>query len=129
MKFSGYGAMPFIGIRISTPKPLGGGLWDVGYRHRDYGSGVVCFSERTLERVMVKRRPPRPELPAELHRPVIDFPGMRVRHAEDSGDSGDANVRYVLKWDTMGANHDRKPKGELPPAGMLRLYKLVRNAD
>lgn len=128
VKFSGGGAMPFIGIRISTPQRVGDGVWQVGYRHRDYGTGKVAFREKDLVPVDV---PPslrsRPELPRELRAPEIDFKGIGVHLAEDIGDAGDADVRYLLKWETLGPNHDRKRTGELPPASMLRLYKLVRD--
>jgi hypothetical protein len=89
VKFSGRGAMPFIGIRISTPRRVGGMVWMIGYRHRDYGSGTVAFDERTLDprgtgtagaQVRRDRRPPgggsrgagRPEraLCPEVGRPV-----------------------------------------------------------
>jgi len=126
VKFSGRGAMPFIGIRISTPRRIADGVWAVGYRHRDYGRGEVAFSEATLEPVAVKIPPRPPGLPAELSRPEIKFKGIRVRTTGDLGDSGDPNVRYVLKWDVLPPNYDRKRKGPLPPASMLRLYKLIR---
>ena len=128
VKFSGRGAMPFIGIRISTPKRVKDGVWAVGYRHRDYGTGMAGFSEETLGPVKVSFTPPPPELPAELRRPRIKFKGIGVRSAGDLGDSGNPNVRYMLKWDVLGPNHDRKRTGPLPPAATLRVYKLVRDA-
>jgi len=128
VKFSGRGAMPFIGIRISTPKPIKAGVWAVGYRHRDYGAGMAVFSEATLDPVKSSFAPPRPELPAELRRPRIKFERIGVRHAGDLGDSGDPNVRYILKWDVLGPNYDRKRTGPLPPDSTLSLYKLVRGA-
>ncbi len=126
VKFSGGGAMPFIGIQISTPRHVGDGVWTVGYRHRDYGRGTVAFSEETLAPVSAKIPPQPPELPSELDRPEIKFDGIGVRRAGDLGDSGDPNVRYMLKWDVLGANRDRKRTGPLPSASTLRLYKLVR---
>ncbi len=66
--------------------------------------------------------------PLELHRPEVEFDGIGVRRAEDLGESGDPNVRYILKWDVLSANHDRKRSGPLPPPAMLRVYKIVRAA-
>lgn len=126
--FSGGGAMPFIGIQISAPQLVGEGVWAVGYRHRDYGSGTVTFDEATLLPVTSKFTAPRPELPAELNTPEIKFEGIGIRREVDLGESGDPNVRYVLKWDTLPPNHDRPRSGPLPPPAMLRLYKLVRDA-
>jgi len=125
--FSGRGAMPFIGIRLSTPRKLDGEVWAVPYRHRDYGHGMVMFSEKTLQPVQAELAPPRPELPAELHAPEIDFEGIGVRHAADLGEADGRDIRYLMKWDVLPANHDRKRSGPLPPPATLRLYKLVRN--
>ncbi len=129
VKFSGGGAMPFIGIRISTPQRVGDGVWAVGYRHRDYGAGMIAFSEDTLDPVKWSFTPQPPELPAELLRPQIKFDGMGVRHAGDLGESDDPNVRYILKWDALGPNHDRRPAGPLPPDATLSVFKLVQNAN
>lgn len=127
VKFSGYGAMPFIGIRISAPSPVDGDIWAVRYRHRDYGSGMVLFEEETLHPVNVKVPKRRSELPTELNRPEILFENIGVRRAEDQGDSGDEDIRYIMKWDVLPANHDRKRTGPLPPPSTLCVYKLVRN--
>ncbi len=128
VKFTGGGAMPFIGIRIFTPKQIKAGVWTVGYRHRDYGSGTAVFSENTLAPVKVSIPPQPSEFPAELRLPKIKFEGIRVRHANDLGNSGDPKIRYILKWDALGPNHDRKRTGELPPDSKLRVYKLIRGA-
>ncbi len=129
VKFSGGGAMPFIGIGISAPQRVAEGVWAVGYRHRDYGNGTVAFSEATLNPVTSKFTLPPRELPAELERPEIKFDGIGVRRADDLGESGDPNVRYVLPWDVLPPNHDRERSGPLPPDAMLRVCKLVRNGS
>jgi hypothetical protein len=128
VRFAGRGAMPFIGIRISAPQRVGEGVWAVGYRHRDYGTGLAAFSEETLEPAKASLAPQPTELPAELDRTEIKFDGISVRHGGDTGESGDPNVRYMMKWETLEPNHDRKPAGELPPDATLSLIKLVRNA-
>ena len=129
VKFSGGGAMPFIGIGISAVQRVDEGVWAAGYRHRDYGNGTVAFSEATLDPVTSKFRLPPRELPAELERPEIKFHGIGVRRADDLGESGDPNVRDVLTWDVLPPNHDRERSGPLPPAAMLRVCKLVRNGS
>ena len=128
VKFSGYGAMPFIGIRLSSPRHVGNGVWEVGYRHRDYGRGTVAFDEATL-RPVAKFTPPPRDLPRELGKPEIKFDGIGIRHTGDLGKSGDPNVRYILMWETLPPNYDRKRSGPLPPPAMLRLCKLVRDSD
>ena len=127
VKFSGRGAMPFIGIRIHTPRRVDDRIWAVGYRHRDYGSGTVAFDETTLRPVTKRIESPPREFPPELSRTEIDFPGIRVRRSDDLGASGDPNVRYVLKWDVLPPNYDRKRSGSLPPPAMLRVIKLERD--
>jgi hypothetical protein len=99
--------------------------WGVRYRHRDYGRGMVAFSEATLEPMAAKFALPQSELPAELARPEITFKGIGARRADDLGESGDPNVRYVLKWDVLPANYDRRRSGPLPPPATLRVVKLV----
>ena len=129
VNFSGRGSMPFIGIAISTPQRVEAGVWAVGYRHRDYGTGMVAFRETTLEPVTAKFTPQPPKLPPELNRPEIQFEGIGVRTAGDLGESGDPNVRYILKWETLRPNHDRplQTSNPRPPPAMLRLFQLVRS--
>jgi hypothetical protein len=115
VKFSGFGCMPFIGIALSEPVRVNGDLWSVGYRHRDYGNGTIAFSETTLQPVALELPRRARDLPADAERSEIQFDGVGVRHANDLGDSGSPNVRYVLTWET------------LPPPSMLRINKLVRN--
>jgi len=61
--------------------------------------------------------------------PPATSAGIGVRTAGDLGESGDPNVRYILKWDSLPPNHDRKlPAGTpLPPPAMLRVFQLVRD--
>jgi hypothetical protein len=126
VEFSGGGSMPFIGIAVSPPQRLGDGGWSVRYRHRDYGSGVVTFSDATLRPEPVKATKQQPEYPAELSRPELVFDQIGVQQAGDRGDSGDPAVRYVMAWETLPANRDRQRTGPLPPAATLRVIKLVR---
>jgi hypothetical protein len=126
VEFAGRGAMPFIGIRVSAPQRIDRDVWSVSYRHRDLGSGALTFSEKTLRPVEATVPKPRTELPAELHRPQISFKSIGVRQAHDLGNSGDPDVRYIMKWDILPANHDRKRSGPLPPPATLRVYQLVR---
>lgn len=124
VEFSGGGAMPFIGIRIGDLKRIEPGVLTMTYRHRDYGSGRLFVDEKTLR---PSKRTPQilPEYPKELGSIQNDFEGMQVKQAKDIGDSGDKTVRYILKWETLGANHDRPRQPPLPEPGMLKLYKLV----
>jgi hypothetical protein len=124
--FSGRGAMPFIGISVSGLKPLRPGLYTLTYRHRVFGSGRLVVDETDLQPVAGEFAMP-PEFPAELSRPTISFPGIRVKLAGDTGEAEDADRCYVLRWETLSANHDRPRQPPLPPASVLTLVTLERD--
>ncbi len=123
--FSGGGAMPFIGIRISGLQPVEPDRWTLTYRHRDFGSGRIVLDGETLEPVEGTVTVP-PDTPSELRRPTIEFEGMGVKTAGDQGNSGEPNVKYMLRWEALPAHHDRPRQPPLPPASRLELVKLVR---
>ena len=125
--FAGRGAMPFIGIRLGGLEPCGPDLFTISYRHGHYGSGRIVLDGTTLEPVKRAVAVPR-EFPAELQQPAMDFPGIQVKLALDAGEAGDPDTRYVLRWETLGANHDRPRTPPLPPPSTLTLVKLVRRA-
>ena len=126
VSFAGRGAMPFIGIRISGLDELAPGLLTMTYRHRDYGSGRIILDEETLR--PVDRRVAVPsEFPKELSKPTIDFDGISVKLAHDIGSPDQTETKYVLRWETLGAHHDRPRQPPLPPASTLKLVKLQRD--
>ena len=126
ISFSGGGAMPFIGIRISGLQRVEPDRWTLTYRHRDLGSGRIALHEETMkpmrEPVSIPARTPR-----ELLQPLIGFDEMRVKISEDLGDSGQPGVRYILRWEALPAHHDRPREPPLPPASTLELVKLERS--
>ena len=50
---------------------------------------------------------------------------MQVRTVGDLGKCDQPGVRYILRWETLGANRDRRRKGPPPEPSMLRLVKIV----
>lgn len=126
--FSGRGAMGFIGIRISGLQRAGADAWYLTYRHRDYDSGRIVLDDKTLK-VIDRPVVPVRGLPQEISRREIDFDGVGVRTAGDLGDSGQADVRYLLKWETLPPNQDRRRSGELPPPAKLKLFKIVTGRE
>ena len=126
--FGGKGAMPFIGIRISGLEPVEPDLWTLTYRHRDHGSGRLYLREDTLEPVEGPADTASP-LPPELRQPSLEFEGMRVKLAHDSGEATEPGVQYVLRWETLPPNHDRRREPPLPPASPLELVKLVLQSE
>jgi hypothetical protein len=115
IEFSGGGSMGFIGIRISGLTEAAPGLLTMTYRHRDFGSGRLCVDEATLK-PSEQTVEMLPEFPAEMSKLERDFPGLGVQRMSDIGDSGDPNVRYVLKWETLGRNRDRKRETSVEPS-------------
>lgn len=122
--FSGRGAMGFIGIRIIGFKRVAPDLFALNFRHRDYGRGQLCFEEDALQPSDRDFVVP-PEFPETMEQVESDFPEMEIRRADDLGDSDQPQVRYLLQWETLPANHDKPRKGPLPAPSPLRLYKLT----
>jgi hypothetical protein len=50
---------------------------------------------------------------------------MVVRWQPDSGQSPDADVTYLLRWETLESNRD-EPRAVIPPPSELRLYGFRR---
>lgn len=123
--FSGRGAMPFIGIAISSLKPLAPDKYYLTYRHRDYGGGTIVVDENTLQPLSLTVSIPQ-EYPANLRKPTMDFPGLNVRLAADLGHAPSPNVRYVLRWETLDAHHDRPRQPPLPEPSTLQLIRLEK---
>jgi hypothetical protein len=123
--FSGRGAMPFIGIRLGSVRTLASDLIAIDYRHRDYGSGRILLDEATLRRVDRQVTIP-VEIPKTLTKPTLQFDGIRVKIARDLGESSETDRKYMLRWETLEAHHDRPRQPPLPPASILNLITLER---
>jgi hypothetical protein len=97
----------------------------IDYRHRDYGSGRILLDEGSLR--SVDRRVVIPvEIPKTLLTPTLQFDGIHVKLAQDLGQSPDPDRKYVLRWETLGAHHDRPRQPPLPEASILNLITLER---
>ncbi|MCK4292227.1 MAG: BNR repeat-containing protein [Planctomycetes bacterium] len=117
--FEGGGTIHFE-IRVSGVV-LEDGYLTQSYNHDKYGSGAWKLDESSLkplgeiEKVSAQ--------PKELKKLESDFPGMQLRLSRDSGESGQGEVEYVLRWETLGVNRDRR-REKVPEPSMLRVYKL-----
>ena len=129
VEFSGRGSMGFIGIRISGLSQAEDGLLTMTYRHRDYGSGRLVIDEETLRSIDKNVTIKEDQYPEALDKLQSDFKGMGIMRFKDIGDSGDENVRYILQWETLGRNRDRRRKPPLPKPSTLKLYKLRANIE
>ena len=125
VKFSGYGSMGFIGIRLGEFKKAEPGIFTITYRHKDYGFGQLVVDEKTLRQIDKKITVSK-IYPGELDRRVIRREGFGIRRAGDKGSSGEEGVRYILQWETMGRNNDRPRENVQPKSSLLKLYKLKK---
>jgi len=121
--FSGRGSMGFVGIRISDASRVNEDTLILNYSHKDHGSGHLLVDEKTLKRSR-KQGSVRPDYPLEIRQVQSDFPGMQVQRSEDIGVSPDDDVRYLIRWESLGSNRDRPRQPPLPEPDTLELYKL-----
>ncbi|MDP7288481.1 MAG: BNR repeat-containing protein [Phycisphaerae bacterium] len=122
--FHGNGSIN-VEIRVGTVIPAGDGKLHLPYRHVKYGGGMLVIDEETLKPLGGVAKRQKSSIPAAIRKRESKFKGIGVRTAGDSGASGQAGVRYILRWETLGRHRDRKPKGPLPEPSMLRLIKIV----
>jgi len=112
--------------RCTYPRFINDAEGNLLFMYRDGGSGVIVLDEETLETTS-RKVTVQPEYARELQRPTIDFKGIRVKLANDLVLPPDDTTKYVLRWETLGANHDRPRQPPLPPASELKLIRLTRN--
>lgn len=122
--FRGGGSMGFIGIRIVGFEKVGPDVFSVSYHHKDYGKGSLHFDARTLS-LLEGKAPTAAKHPSSLGILESDFPGMEIRQASDAGTCGTPGVRYLLQWESLGANHDRPRDPPLPAPSTLRLHRII----
>lgn len=98
------------------------GKYEVDYWHIKYGFGTILLNEKfdSIGKVL------KPEPFGETMKPEGEFPGLQVRTSGDMGESGEQNIRYLLKWETLERNRDRPRPEPLPNPSQLYLYKLEK---
>lgn len=110
-------------LLIDAPESWQDGELRFGYHRLDIGDGQVIADEKTLqplrEEGFVKN------YPEELDRVESDFPGMLVYKIDGSGEARDGS-RYLLRWEALSPNRDRKRQGELPPPSTLTVWQVNR---
>jgi hypothetical protein len=94
------------------------------WSHDKFGKERWRLDPDTL--VPIEKIPlPDSPLPSGMGKPVSDFPGISVKWASDSGESGENGIRYWLRWETLGPNRDRPREKPWPPASTLELVRVV----
>lgn len=123
-EFSGGGTIHFA-VSVYPVQVEADGQLTQQWRNDDIGRQHWRLDPETLRGVEQLPLPPS-NLPPGFGTVQSDFPGMAVKSAGDSGTSGDPNVRYLLRWETLGKNRDRPREKPWPEPVMLRLYTLER---
>ena len=115
-------------ISLGSIRRHGEGKLALPFRHWKAGAGILLIDEETLSPLgtelgadkMIAHYPP------GLLKVRSDFKGMAVRWMGDSGTSPDPSSHYVLRWETLGSNRDRKWKGPQPKNSDLVLYRITK---
>jgi hypothetical protein len=121
-EFSGGGSIIFE-VRVGPFKNRGDGFYELGYGHVKYGNGTFLLNE-SMEICGIVRKP---ASPAEISKLEGKFAGLQVRTSGDLGSSGETDIRYMLKWETLPANRDQARPEPWPEASQLYLFKLKKN--
>ena len=129
--FGGNGCIPFE-VRVGGVQRAKDGRLTLSYRYK-HGRGTWTLDEKTLKPVPAadgeRGRKHRDHGTHALTRVESKFPGMLKRSGGDSGRCDQPSVRYMLVWETLGPNRDRPRNGPLPEPSMLRVVKLVGEAN
>lgn len=125
--FGGNGTLVFDIIIDEGPKLHTDGTLIQNFYHAKLGGqGTLVLNPTTLRADSTKNPPLRPyplalDSAESTYRDPVNSDAMVVRWAEDSGKGSDANVRYLLRWETLPSYAD-KARANVPPATKLRLY-------
>lgn len=118
--FQGPGSIAYE-IWLGEVKLRQDGYMEIGWKNKKHGRGTWLINDdlQICGEVLKGR-----EMPSSYGQVESDFKGMRVRSANDSGDSGDKDVKYFLRWEVLGPNRDLPRTGPLPEPSELTLYKI-----
>lgn len=124
--FGGGGSIPNAEVGLGEFESHGDGNLALTWRS-PHESGTFLLDEKDLRPLgKAPRKPSEWQSPDGIGRLENPTPGMRLNRAWDQGNNAPADSRFVLVWETLGANRDRPRPGPPPPPSMLRLYRLER---
>jgi hypothetical protein len=119
---TGGGTLPKYDIHVGIVRPGKTGELLLEFAHVKQGTGVWVLDEPSL--AVLRTEPTTPRYPRSLGKVESKFPGMSVRYADDSGVSGEAGRRFILRWEALGANRDKPRPEPWPEPSMLRVIEL-----
>jgi hypothetical protein len=85
--------------------------------------GTWLLDDVTLQPKGTVKGKPAPQGLVKVMRVESDFPGVTRRTASDLG-QGEPGTRYMMIWETLGANRDRPRDPPLPGPSMLRVVRI-----
>lgn len=121
-EITGGGTLPKYDIHVGIVRPGKTGELLLEFAHVKQGTGVWVLDEPSL--AVLRTEPTTPRYPRSLGKVESKFPGMSVRYADDSGMSGEAGRRFILRWEALGANRDKPRPEPWPEPSMLRVIEL-----
>lgn len=107
-------------LLIDPPYVLPDGNLCFGYHRMDLGDGQLIADGETL--CPLREESYTQTYPQEMDRVVSNFPGMLVYKIKDKGSVSDGK-QYMLRWEALSPNRDRKPEGKLPSSSALELWE------
>ncbi|MCC8173018.1 MAG: BNR repeat-containing protein, partial [Odoribacter sp.] len=108
-------------LLIEEPKPEKGKKLSFVYHRMDIGDGQIIADEKSL--LPLKEEKYIVTYPKDIENVESDFPGMLVYKIEDKGEKF-KNKRYILRWEALLPNRDKRRTGDLPAPSVLRLLEI-----
>lgn len=119
--FGGGGTLAF-SVRVGAVIHEDDGKLTQSWGHPELGSGIWILDPKTLTSIGTLKRNP---VPSEIGKIQGSFPGLKGKSAFDSGKSDKPGIRYMLRWETLGANRDHPREKPWPEPSMLRLHAIT----
>lgn len=97
------------------------GNYEVGFWHIKHGHGIILLNE-DLEYVATSLNQ-KPEIIEEDQEILNDSSEFQINTAGDLGEPDEDNVKYFLRWETLGRNRDKPREKPWPKPSQLYLIK------
>jgi hypothetical protein len=96
------------------------------FSHWIAGKGLLVIDEETLEFVRVDKNIIKKQAPTEMNKLISKFKGMQVRIQGGPDNEKKRQVKYLMKWETLGSNRDRPRPKPWPGNSDLFLYTVKK---
>lgn len=120
--FKGGGTLPRHEISIGAVRPGPAAELRLEFGHVKSGSGEWTLDNETLAVLRTERR--RLRLPRDFRKCRGSVSELQVQLAEDSGLRQPDDTRFILRWETLPANHDRPRDPPWPDPSLLQVVEV-----